>query len=780
MSQASFTPSHHSSPWSSNSSKDSPTTREHPTTPSAQTDTVNNISEIDHMPSENRGIHSAYPGSTPLPMPVNSHQGRGSFSPDTRDEGRNSSTGPGASGTGWNPAPVNAPYGVIGSNINAPSVQPRRTTESIQALGQKAAALASSVSSRSISLGRDQISQIPPAPLSAPPFKTSFFPLFGPPRTRQGFIMPGDWTINSNGFLISENARRMNALAVEADKAEYQRRASSERPGGPAAGCRMCAAFPRVMLFPCEHRVCSECGSRFMTASGGMYCSCGELVSSMLNLNVPHALDLYPGYYVPVVPQPTFSPQTISAQRVPTREIQPVVSPPSAPTRTPVIVGDPQLVKTPTAATAPQLNLHFQTDHAPKQAHKIAALSMDAETAIEDAPFIELGRHALAQNWCCVKISNIPYSVTAENILEFLGKNAKIVPDDIGLSVHIIMDRASGKTMDAFVEFTCPKDAYRCVIRKRGKILGARHVLLDVVNQEELMKEIFPRARGVAWEGVIPKVLNGENGNTKADIVTKEELVLVVGHARTPHRSPFSRKCLQRPYESILSIVAKFPWFAVNVYTIHQRDIIYQALLSTIDILKRQCKRGRTTPNLDTELLKKLCKAGVFCSGFTNKQKREIIKVGEFGAEGLATEVGEDIKGFEGLLSLSKKRGAEGKVVEFFGMLSSLHSRQQQAAHFHSLEITDPEKQAAISRLPSALIDELDGPEHPENTTPANCIFGLGSQDALSEKEIETRSKYTMAEMADYEWNAIERVVREVLPSRCRAREVLGSRSNNV
>lgn len=93
--------------------------------------------------------------------------------------------------------------------------------------------------------------------------------------------------------------------------------------------------------------------------------------------------------------------------------------------------------------------------------------------------------------------------------------------------------------MDAFVEFTCPKDAYRCVTRKRGKILGSRHVLLDVVKQEELMKELFPKARGVTWEGVIPNVMNSENGNTKADLVTKEELVLVVGHARTPHRVCF-------------------------------------------------------------------------------------------------------------------------------------------------------------------------------------------------------------------------------------------------
>jgi hypothetical protein len=34
-------------------------------------------------------------------------------------------------------------------------------------------------------------------------------------------------------------------------------------------------------------------------------------------------------------------------------------------------------------------------------------LMMDAETAIQNAPFVELGRNSLAQNWSCVKIGNV-------------------------------------------------------------------------------------------------------------------------------------------------------------------------------------------------------------------------------------------------------------------------------------------------------------------------------------------------------------------------------------
>ena len=86
---------------------------------------------------------------------------------------------------------------------------------------------------------------------------------------------------------------------------------------------------------------------------------------------------------------------------------------------------------------------------------------MDAETAIQNAPFVELGRYALAQNWACVRVGNvcavchlpcclkltswqIPYNVTTSELTEFLGKNSNIVPDSAeSVGVHVIMDRST-------------------------------------------------------------------------------------------------------------------------------------------------------------------------------------------------------------------------------------------------------------------------------------------------------------------------------------------------
>lgn len=241
-----------------------------------------NLKSTERFSSEPQSQHSIYTGSTPLAMSGSQYSGRASFSVESNrslawDNGRGEKGHTGASHVSCNSNPINAPYGIIGSNLSMPVHQSMRVENqpgisiNHQSLSTNTPIMRAAVPTRENSL------QLPAAPLSAPPFQTSFFPLFGPAGTRQGFIMPGDWTINPNGFLISESARRLSAMALEVDKAELHRRVSSERKGGPAMGCRMCAVVPRVMLFPCEHSVCSECGSRFMTASGGMYCSCGEV-----------------------------------------------------------------------------------------------------------------------------------------------------------------------------------------------------------------------------------------------------------------------------------------------------------------------------------------------------------------------------------------------------------------------------------------------------------------------------------------------------------------------
>lgn len=414
------------SPWSLASSKDLSSKPSTPLDPLVNPKSTERSLEL-------RTHSSIYPGSTPLSMPGSQFHGRTLASNESSrslsvDNGRGAKALTGTSShLSWNATPINAPYGIIGSNVSIPALPSVRAESQSGIPVHRQSVSASIPSVRTAVPARENSSQVPPAPLSAPPFQTSFFPLFGPPGTRQGFIMPGDWTINPNGFLISENARRLNAMALEVDQAELHRRVSSERKDGPAMGCRMCALVPRLMLFPCEHNVCSECGSRFVTASGGMYCSCGEvrmsldeiksfyadieqLVSSMINLNIPRTWDLRPSYYMPILQHQLHPPPGLPGPVPVSNETpQPSVSFSPVPRQPPLA---------PPTTPQQRLVLPYSSATATKEILGATNLAIDAETAIENAPFVELGRHALAQNWCCVKISNVAISSTRSQFLK--------------------------------------------------------------------------------------------------------------------------------------------------------------------------------------------------------------------------------------------------------------------------------------------------------------------------------------------------------------------------
>ncbi len=107
------------------------------------------------------------------------------------------------------------------------------------------------------------------------------------------------------------------------------------------------------------------------------------------------------------------------------------------------------------------------------------------------------------------------------------------------------MERATGKTMDCFVEFLSSGDALAAVNRfvrqkeegRSGRI-GDRHVDVEMSGQDSLMKELFPRAKNVIWHGADPAIFQSTepfNSGFKG-FITSEEMVMTVKHAETPHR----------------------------------------------------------------------------------------------------------------------------------------------------------------------------------------------------------------------------------------------------
>lgn len=139
----------------------------------------------------------------------------------------------------------------------------------------------------------------------------------------------------------------------------------------------------------------------------------------------------------------------------------------------------------------------------------------------------------------------IPFVTNRAEIIAVLGRNSRIL-NDTEEPVHIIMERVTGKTTDAYVEFHTFEDATKAVEKHqqnlgRGRVtrIGQRPVEIELSSQSALMKDLFPSARGVIWNGCNPQVLphNAEEpwDNFKG-FVSNEEMTMLVKHVEVPHR----------------------------------------------------------------------------------------------------------------------------------------------------------------------------------------------------------------------------------------------------
>jgi len=168
-------------------------------------------------------------------------------------------------------------------------------------------------------------------------------------------------------------------------------------------------------------------------------------------------------------------------------------------------------------------------------------------------PVIEPCRYAAPSSAGVMRIRNIPYGTTRSEVTAFVGRNAQVISQPPGspfFATHIVMERHTGKTMDAFVEFDRPAEATWVVNQFQKRIEAGRHpkigdrlVEVEISSQTELMSELFPRVKNVTWEGNSPNVLHkhemyyeGVTATGFAGFLQHEEIVMVVKHAETPHR----------------------------------------------------------------------------------------------------------------------------------------------------------------------------------------------------------------------------------------------------
>ncbi|ATZ53869.1 hypothetical protein BCIN_09g06370 [Botrytis cinerea B05.10] len=251
-------------------------------------------------------------------------------------------------------------------------------------------------------------------------------------------------------------------------------------------------------------------------------------------------------------------------------------------------------------------------------------------------PFEEYCRQAKPAQYGVMRIKNIPYGVTRQEILAFLGRNAKIAASNDHEPIHIIMERVTSKTLDAYVEFVSFTEASNAITRfdmnrmgGRGGRLGQRHVEVELSSQEELMKQLFPKAKNVEWHGNKPTIIdrdeNDKYNSGFQGFVSREELVMLVKHVESPQRSPFSKDCPQRPFECLVSTLIKFPWAMVNHITCQDRELLYKATMQLLGLLVERVDNNDDPVNLNAQLLKRVWRTALKCEGFSPCMKDNIV-----------------------------------------------------------------------------------------------------------------------------------------------------------
>ncbi|KAF0455593.1 nucleotide-binding, alpha-beta plait [Gigaspora margarita] len=242
--------------------------------------------------------------------------------------------------------------------------------------------------------------------------------------------------------------------------------------------------------------------------------------------------------------------------------------------------------------------------------------------------FGELSKLATAFNWPVIKLTNIPWDVSLKEIKTFLSAfklpNASLYAQ----CIHIIMDRTSGKTLsEAYIELATSAEANRAVDTRNMKPLKGRLVSCMRSSQEDLMRAVFPKWKG-EFSGcdavVTSEILQSSPTVPQIPFITREEMNSLLVVCRN-YKLHFSRKCAERPFENIISVLVKFPFHQGNLYTTLQRDLLFEMLKLAIESLKIHL--SKEYHRIDETLLERMMRAGIMTPVFTERQKLMILQV---------------------------------------------------------------------------------------------------------------------------------------------------------
>ncbi|TPX63335.1 hypothetical protein SpCBS45565_g06678 [Spizellomyces sp. 'palustris'] len=264
-----------------------------------------------------------------------------------------------------------------------------------------------------------------------------------------------------------------------------------------------------------------------------------------------------------------------------------------------------------------------------------------------------------------LKLSNIAWNLSISDVVAYFAP-FKVPVSHLSphytQGVHIIMNRATGKTQsDCFVEFPSYTEAQRSLDLHARGILKGRIVVAQWSSQAELMDALFPhRSSGhstltfqTETQGNPPvesSSLQGTRDKRCNDTFQSQQAVgsgLVYGQSLTSqpkegvyllreeinalllvcrnYKLHFSRKCAERPFENIISIICKIPWHEPHLVSTSHRDHVFEMLKLSLESLSIHLSRH--DHHIDGSLMMRMVRAGLCVPLFTERQKITLLNV---------------------------------------------------------------------------------------------------------------------------------------------------------
>lgn len=192
------------------------------------------------------------------------------------------------------------------------------------------------------------------------------------------------------------------------------------------------------------------------------------------------------------------------------------------------------------------------------------------------------------------------------------------------------------------MEFPTYYDALTAMEMHPKGILKGRIVTTQWSSQAELFNLLFPnqtvfpkknlpganQAQRIASPLPNQRVLSDGGAQAQAQktgiFLQREEINAILVICRN-YKLHFSRKCAERPFENIISVITKIPWNNYELISPTHRDHLFEMIKLGLDSLRIHL--GKSDVSMDETLFVRMLRAGLCVPLFTERQKITLLNV---------------------------------------------------------------------------------------------------------------------------------------------------------